>query len=344
MFSAFKTNDDIGRLEFNISNIDSSFVNGIRRSILSDVKTVAFEFDSLNPNKQDIKFAKNTCALHNEYLGERISLVPLMMTRDEIEKFNSDSWRFEMNVKSKPGDFRDVTSNDITIVNTGPSDIILDSKTVFPPNKATKDYILLSRLKPEKRGISEEIIMEAKATHGCGSKHARWSPVSHCVCVPQPDEDKIAIERAKTTDKNKFEAIDKKQLYVKRSFKFSIETCCGLTPKDIFSLGIEELQNRFRVLGEALSNKDETKISKVETKNGTDAFKFRDESDTTGSILQRWMFDKVDFVGYFNPHPMENSIIFVVKSEKDASEVIQDSCIEVSKKLDAMLTEWLKNM
>lgn len=50
--------------------LDKSIVNGIRRTLLTDIHSVAFDPDN-------IIIEKNTGSLHNEFLKHRISLIPL---------------------------------------------------------------------------------------------------------------------------------------------------------------------------------------------------------------------------------------------------------------------------
>ncbi len=346
--------DTRDRIDFEIHDVNPSIVNGIRRCIIADVKTIGFAFDSIEPERQDIKFVKNTSALHNEFLGERLALTPIHISKADIDKFEKDSWLFELNVKSKPGDFTDVTTNDIKIVNTGKSDIVLDPKTVFPRDPITKDYIIIGRLKPEKKGQKEEIVLEARARHGCGDEHARWCPTSMCVSIPLPDKDKIEEERKKTTNTNEFETITKKQMYLKNKFIFSIETCCGMTPREIFECGIETLQSRFRCLGESILNKTPSKIKTLNPKPcGSIVIKLLGETDTAGFIIQQWLFDKVQFIGYFSPHPMEKSIIMTILPKDNGSStpdsrneevfnMLHESCVEISKYLDNMINEWIR--
>lgn len=349
MFGNITKKDITNRLEFDIESVKSSaIISSLRRSILADVKTVAFAFDSIDPSRQDIEFIKNTGALHNEYIGERLALVPLNLTKDEIEMFDTDSWRFELSVSSVAGDFLDVTTKDIKIVNTGPSEIVLDASSVFPPDPITNDHILLARLRPEKRGVKEELILEAKASHGSGDQHARWSPVCNCVSFPLPDQDAITKARVLAEDKHKFDTLEHKMYYKKNGFRFTIETCCGMTPEDIFTAGLETLQGRFRLLGEAFSSKDPVKIKELKTQGkspNTKTLKLFGESDTAGAVLQQWIFDDVDFIGYYTPHAMEKSIVMTVtpkRENEDVYNILHEACVSVSKYLDSMITEWLK--
>jgi hypothetical protein len=51
---------------------------------MCDVQTVAFRFDAVDPSKQDIRFAINTGSLHNEFIGERVGLLPLHFSKTDL--------------------------------------------------------------------------------------------------------------------------------------------------------------------------------------------------------------------------------------------------------------------
>lgn len=335
------------RLEFEVRGERASLVNALRRTVITDVKTVAFAFDSSDPQRQDIKFIKNTGSLHNEFLGERVALVPLHFSREEIRSFKRDSWRFELNVRSAPGDFLDVTTGDIEVVNTGPSETVVDAASVFPADPVSGDRILLTRLKPARRGAAQEVVLEARASVGCGSMHARWIPTCHCVSVPLPDEAAIARGRAAAADLNRFDCIESRHMYVPDAFRFSLESACGMGPGDIFACALEELQERFRALGEDLSS-GAARVTAVPSDSagaGTTSLRLAGESDTVAGVLQQWLMDRVPFVGYYSPHPMERSVILTITldppgGEDAAREVLRGTCVEISKHLDGMNLEW----
>jgi len=67
-FKIIKTEDK--NLTFLIKNLDLSFINAIRRVLLSDVDGYAFD---------EIEIKKNTTIFHNEILQHRIGLIPVVM-------------------------------------------------------------------------------------------------------------------------------------------------------------------------------------------------------------------------------------------------------------------------
>tara|TARA_B100001287_G_C22680556_1_gene530108 strand:- start:1675 stop:2961 length:1287 start_codon:yes stop_codon:yes gene_type:complete len=90
--------------------LDKSFVNAIRRTLLTDIPSVAFRTDE---NKEkDITINTNTGSLHNELLLQRIGLLPLYINPDNYTK----NYLFKLSVKhdtTKP--FKFVTAEDFQI-------------------------------------------------------------------------------------------------------------------------------------------------------------------------------------------------------------------------------------
>lgn len=254
-------------------------------------------------------------------------------------------------MKSRPGDYTDVTTKDIKIVNTGKSEIVLDSKTVFPCDPVTKDYVIIGRLKPEKRTERRNRFRSKSSTRMWGRTRTMVPHVNVCK-YPPSKQGKIEEERKKATNLHEFDTISKKQIYEKNKFMFSIETCCGMSSRDIFTCGIETLQSRFRDLGESLLNRTSSKIKILNDKPcGSIVLKLLGETDTAGFIIQQWLFDKVQFIGYFSPHPMEKSIVFTIlpkesgastpdKRRDEVFEILHETCVEISKYLDNMINEW----
>lgn len=77
------------KLIFLIKNVDVSFVNGIRRAMMSDISGYAFD---------EIEIKNNTTLFHDEYLKHRIGLIPVKMGNqitfgcDETNNGDSDKY------------------------------------------------------------------------------------------------------------------------------------------------------------------------------------------------------------------------------------------------------------
>jgi DNA-directed RNA polymerase subunit L len=104
-----KIKNDKNTLTFTISGdekygLDKSLINGIRRTLLTDIKTIA-----MNPDH--IIIDKNSGSLHNEFLKHRISLIPLYI---DPENYNN-SLLFELKVKMDDNPTMNIYSNNFNI-------------------------------------------------------------------------------------------------------------------------------------------------------------------------------------------------------------------------------------
>lgn len=102
-------------LSFKISGsesfgLDKSMINCIRRTILTDIPTVAFRVDE--NNVKDIKVNENTGSIHNEMLLQRISLIPLYINPQNYH----NNYLFELKVKHDNSNiYKFVTAKDFNI-------------------------------------------------------------------------------------------------------------------------------------------------------------------------------------------------------------------------------------
>ena len=84
--------------------LDKTIINGIRRTLLTDIETVAF-------NPEDIIISKNTGSLHNEFIKHRISLIPLYINPDKYYR----NLLFELKIKIDDTPTKNVYNNDFNI-------------------------------------------------------------------------------------------------------------------------------------------------------------------------------------------------------------------------------------
>ena len=84
--------------------IGKTIINGIRRTLLTNIDTVAF-------NPEDIIINTNNSALHNEFMKHRISLMPLYI---EPKNYNKDLL-FVLKVKNIDNPVQSIYSSDFEI-------------------------------------------------------------------------------------------------------------------------------------------------------------------------------------------------------------------------------------
>ena len=321
-----KNNDD---LNMTIQNVDVSFVNAIRRLILSDVETVSFNTDEyLN---SDLKIITNTTPLHNEFILHRFGLVPVNI--GDIESFDSSKYKFILNKENKSNEIINVTTEDFEVYDTFTNEK-LDTTDFFKKDSITGEYILILKLKPNQvTGNGEKIHVEGKCSKSSGRKNARFSPVSVSLYTytHDPEKFKMAVQekQLKTTQEITQFKIEEGERYFKtdsndepNSFDFKIESVGIIPPNEIFKYALTILAKKLLTFRNNVNNiivendvNDEMKIyDSVEKMKGF-TIEVDGESHTLGNLLQAYLSldNRVQFVAYKNPHPLINKIELKLK-------------------------------
>jgi DNA-directed RNA polymerase subunit L len=205
--------------------LDKSIVNGIRRTLLNDIPSIAFKTEETIP-KKDITVVTNTGQLHNEMLLQRVSLLPLYINPDNYMK----NYLFELKVKHDNSEmYTFVTANDFQIYplksdiqgkissldeDDDPEEIVtlLDTNDIEnydlknPISQKQKDsilrpfdfrnkknYCLITELKnTHDVDLSQEIHLYGVPSLSTGKDNARFQPVSCATYSFSKDESLIA--------------------------------------------------------------------------------------------------------------------------------------------------------
>ena len=205
-------NDDVGATieitgDYN-QGLHVSIINGIRRTLLTSVPSVAFR-------KDDIKIITNNTSMHNELLQQRIGLIPLYIDPENYNK----NYLFELNIKNTISEpFLQITSEDFNIypIKKNVLEIALQSgntKSLLnvdkenyeskPVSKEIKDNILRPFIYNKKKNYC--LITELKSTNSddniqeiqlygspslsIAMEDARWQGVSNAVYEFKRDEE-----------------------------------------------------------------------------------------------------------------------------------------------------------
>eukprot|EP01017_Pseudomicrothorax_dubius_P017659 TRINITY_DN1983_c0_g1_i1.p1 TRINITY_DN1983_c0_g1~~TRINITY_DN1983_c0_g1_i1.p1 ORF type:complete len:315 (-),score=91.19 TRINITY_DN1983_c0_g1_i1:167-1111(-) len=193
---------DNDHLKFELSNVDVAFANALRRVMIAEVPTMAIEL---------VEIKNNTSPLHDEFISQRLGLVPLessrvdqFVYRKECQKCSSGcdecSVRFRLQLRNHGEETVNVTSRHL--------EQILSDR---PENADIKPVKYRSVLNEEagivitKLGKNQEIDLECTAVKGIGQQHTKWSPscVSNFAHVPD-----IAIKETVMAKLNREEKLE----------------------------------------------------------------------------------------------------------------------------------------
>jgi DNA-directed RNA polymerase II subunit RPB3 len=343
-------------IHFDVENCNSSFVNAIRRTIITDVETISF--DTEDYNNSDLNVLKNTSSLHNEFILHRMGMIPINV--ENIEDFNPDMYKFTLEKSNKTQNVIDVTTNDIVVLNLETNEKE-DTEKFFPKNSITGDHILIIKLKPNPNGDGQEIHIEGKCSKKSGSSHIRYSPVSNVVFVNKIDPElnntkfnKHVFELQEEQGKKFSDAEIKKiartfnidncerHFFMDENndpnrFEFTIETVGVIAPHRILISSMKSLSDKLKNTVMELEKALSSKPSIIKIKESESVMKAFDviidgESHTLGHLLQSYINKKYKeqeiFVGYMNPHPLQKEIFLRIKTEdlNMLREIIVSTC------------------
>lgn len=349
-------------IEFQVDDLDISVLNAARRILLSEIPNVAFAFDPKAP-KNDIMVHENTCALHNEFLAHRFSLIPICLTAEEIENYNPEQYKFVLKKKNTGRDIIRVTSKDIEVFREDGTK--LDEKKrdqIFPADPITKDYIYITKLKPNLYDPSkgEEVHLEAFASVDIARHHSRWSPVSKIACPNVLDEAAVQ-EAAKTVDpadKNSFETLDKYRLYKKNKYdegnshEFYIDSECRLTPRYLFKKALEILKDK---VDNFMVDSMRFEIIQSKLQDFEYTVRVRGETHTLMGVIQSLIYNRyfrgpagenpLDMIGFHQSHPLDGVMVLKLKFKealqgRSVQEFLRGECVVISDMLAELIEMW----
>ena len=205
------------KTSFELKNVNVAFANCLRRSFSSMVPTVTFD-DTYHNDKSlnSIKIIKNTSSLHNEFLSQRLSLLPINIEKGTnlSIKTNFDNetskrkWEFiyddniptfslkKINTKSdgNRNSIINVTTEDFEInLNINGQNVLQPVNNYFPKDPFTGLPILINKLKSNlidnTKGEELDIICVPKIEFG--KNCARNDPTGTSVCTYKIDESRI---------------------------------------------------------------------------------------------------------------------------------------------------------
>lgn len=341
----FDKNEQEGILTFTISNINVSYANAIRRTILADIPTVVFE--TLPHEKNNSTFYINTSKLNNEILKQRLSCIPIHI--DDLD-MPLDDYILDVDVKNTTDSIIYVTTKDFKIKNLKSDKYLNDNlvNTIFPPNYITKQYIDFCRLnkKISDTILGEHIKFTCKFSISTASENSSFNVVSTCTYRNTPNINKIEeqeiLKREELKEKFKddeesiefhlqdWRKLDAKRLVLDNSFDFKIETIGVFTNTYIIRKSINIIINRLKNI-EANYVNDTTLIEKSNStiENSFD-IKLENEDFTIGKILEFTLYDNyfqkqeiLTFCGFKKDHPhTPGSTIRLAFNEETTKELV----------------------
>lgn len=318
-------------LKFTVNNINVSYINAIRRTLLSNIPCIVLKNKSSTENLINIFINKSR--LNNELLKQRLCSIPVHINATEEFPFND--YILELDKKNTTNTIIYATTEDFKIKNVN-SGIYLSPNEVskiFPPDPITGDFIDIARLRPKlSENLSEEHIkLEAILSIGDAAEDGMYNVVSTCAYGNTLDsvkikevweekekglKDKVSKEDIEFMKKD-WLLLDAKRLFIDDSFDFIIETVGIYDNFKLIELACSVLIKKIYGMIELLKHDGNLISENADTLPNCYTIIFKNEDYTVGKILEYCLYSKyfiekkeINFVGFLKKHPHdEDSII-----------------------------------
>lgn len=227
--------DELIRLD--VSGIDASIANAIRRVMIAEVPTVAID---------KVHLWQNTGVIQDEILCHRLGLIPIWVpdiesiesAKEEGDDFDiSGAIKFKLHVKCPSNHPKGQN------LHVYSKDLIFDPQTKeqramhIPPRPVHPD-ILIAKLRP-----NQEIECELFCLKGSGKIHAKWNPVCTAsyrlmplISIPKPVVGEAAKILVNICPKNVFDIEDGAAVVKRPRDCVACRRCIEEIPKDTVEL------------------------------------------------------------------------------------------------------------
>lgn len=351
-----------GVLEFTIKNVNVSIVNGLRRTLLTNIPS-----SIIDSNQSE--FYTNTGRLHNEILKQRLDCIPVHIKDTSL----LSDLLLEVDMSNDTDMLMYLTSRDFKIKNISTDTYLTDEavEKIFPPNKLTKSFVLFSRLRPK---ISNDIPGEklhftARFKEGTAKENGAYNVVSIAAYANSPDKSRQAeqwdqieerlIERGLNQkdidyERKNWYTLGAKRIYLKDSYDFKCQSVGVYSNLELIHLACDKIKEQLQDVHDKCSSQIyEINMRSTAMKNSAD-FILQGYDYTIGKIIEYVLHEEyykgkegtvspLSYVGFIKNHPHdEHSIIrFAFKEEDEFNKeniynLIMYSCIKAQELYDAI--------
>ena len=290
------------RLDGEFKNVPVSFVNALRRILLSEIPTVVF---------RDVIISENTTSLIHEMMRLRVEMMPANVRPDEVGVIRDT--KIALRLDPSPNT-RIVMSTDFT-VNGVRQDVILQDRDLGKP-------LYFMTVKPnETVRLEASLGVQTLAHHG-GASHVCVSTYKYHIdpTLAQLQRDKVIAENGDvaTFDNHDIQRCWSRDAHGRPNwFDFSIESIGVLPARDLLKMALEILKLKIKKVEKADVAKDES---------GAYSLEIADESHTLGTLMQAMIYSagppSVSDVRFHAGHPLTPKLLLQFTTDMQPKDVL----------------------
>ncbi|OAA67171.1 RNA polymerase 2 subunit 3 [Niveomyces insectorum RCEF 264] len=161
---------DVERVKFELTNVDLSFANAVRRIVLAEVPTIAIDI---------VEVEENTSVLADEFIAHRLGLVPLNSKNADDVVYSRDcdcdqycelcSIKLTLHAKCTSDEIMKVYARDLVVDPARPNQWV-GTPVIRDPDGMG---VMIAKLRK-----GQELQMTCIAKKGIAKEHAKWCPTA----------------------------------------------------------------------------------------------------------------------------------------------------------------------
>lgn len=284
-----RISQDKFRLDAELKNVPISFVNGLRRILLSEIPTVVIN---------NVKILDNTTQMTHEMLKHRVEMLPINVHPTEVETIRDAKIELRYLVSDQS---REVTSDDFVVTGAKTSNVFLHDKMLGTP-------MYFMTLKPsESLHITANLgITTGALSQVCVSTYALHVDPQ----LAQRNKDAYVSKAGEDKKAQMLAALEFDNLHVQRSysvdpatdrpnwFDIAIESIGVIPARDLLNMAAQVYKTKIEDWTKTPIQREEGSWYRMEVEG---------ESHTLGALVQEIMYRSglVEYVSYNIGHPLK---------------------------------------
>lgn len=300
-------------------NFPVTFVNGLRRILLSDIPTVVI---------RDVDIKENTTQLPHEMLKHRMEMLPVNVQPSDSNTIGDA--KIELRILPQGTTARDITTRDFAIQS--------GRETILMGDRETGDPLLFLRVRPsESVHMTGRLTLETKTASQVCTASTMW----------HTDPEKAKEDKRVYVEENKGSPAVFENFYIQRSYSrddngrpnwidMHIESVGVIPSKKLLQMSVsilrKQIEEYMKEAGENIERSKDNEYRIQISKGG----------HTVCALIQEVIYYKmpVNFVSYDVPHPLRSETVIRFNTGLDpstvldtAKRIIEEYCAIVEKGL-----------
>ena len=320
-------------LNFRLTDVNVSIVNGLRRTMISDIESVVFHTFPYSENNCTI--LKNTSRFNNEIIKQRLSCVPIHITDFSIPLEN---YLLIVNKKNDGVTVEYITTEDFQIKDVKTDKFLSKGErdVIFPKNSITDSYIEFLRLRP-KLGSNlegEELSLTCKFSVSTAKENSCYNQTSTCMFKNTLDavkandvwsskEKELKQQGMKANDiafeKKNWFLLDANRIFIPDSFDFTVKSVGIYSNTELVKKACNVIITSFEIIKQAIET-DNTGVVSIKPSISTIENSFdvilHGYDYTVGKVIEYFLYNDyfqgsklLSFCGFNKEHPHDTDSI-----------------------------------